>query len=79
MTFVNAERLAAAEVATVNVALTPPGGRPASLAMRLISSGHFVADTTLPRPGVYRLRVQPGGGAATTLTFHLEKSRASRA
>ena len=43
--------------------------------MRLISFGHFVGDTTFPSKGTYHLRVQPGGGPATTIKFDLKKEK----
>jgi hypothetical protein len=69
VSFVTPSGLAAAEVATVKVDLTQLGSPPATLAMRLISPGHFVGDTTLPAPGRYDLSVVADTGTAT---FHFQ-------
>jgi copper transport protein len=66
VTFVNAKGLAATEVATAQVSL---GDSP--IAMRLISPGHFVGDTSLPAPGPYRLAVNAADGVSTTFEFRL--------
>jgi copper transport protein len=68
VTFVNDQGLAAAEVTSTAVSLD---GQP--LAMRLISPGHFVGDTSLPRPGRYRLAVTTPSapGPPTTFDFRL--------
>ena len=66
VTFVNAKGLAAAEVSTLSVSLGD-----AALAMRLISPGHFVGDTSLPAPGPYRLAVNAADGVSTTFDFRL--------
>lgn len=77
VTFVNDAGLAAAEIATVEVALGPAGAEPSPLAMRLISPGHFVGDTTLPAPGRYSLSVtsSSAAGASTTFDFRLHAER----
>jgi hypothetical protein len=77
VTFVNPGGLAAAEVATAQVALGPAATSLQPLAMRLISPGHFVGDTTLPGPGRYQLSVQATGSpaATTTFDFHLYAKR----
>jgi hypothetical protein len=76
VTFVNDAGLAAAEVTTTTVTATPPGGTARPVAMRLIAPGHFAGDTTLPRPGSYRLVVTTTAGgarAATSFTFTLSR------
>jgi copper transport protein len=76
VTFVNDAGLAAAEVTTTTVTATPPGGAARPVAMRLIAPGHFAGDTTLPRPGSYRLVVTTTAGgarAATSFTFTLSR------
>lgn len=70
VTFVDAQGLGAAEVTNTRVSLVPVGAGPEVLAMRLISPGHFVGDTTLA-PGRYRLEAGNGGGASTTFEFRL--------
>jgi copper transport protein len=79
LTFVNDAGLAAADVTTVTVRMTPPGGPPEPVAMRLIAPGHFAGDTDLPRPGPYRLVVETGAaGARATKTFTFTLSRRAR-
>ena len=75
VTFVDDGGLAAAEVTTAAVTLTPPGGRARALAVRLIAPGHFAGDTTLPAPGSYRLdvRTTAGGGASTQFRFTIAR------
>jgi putative copper export protein len=76
VTFVNAKGLAAAEVSTTQVSLGPrpaPAGSLQPLAMRLISPGHFVGDTTLPARGNYELAVSTTAapGVSTVFDFRL--------
>ena len=79
VTFVNQAGLAAADVATVDVALAAAGAEPGPVAMRLISPGHFVGDATLPAPGRYSLSVATtsGEGASTTFEFRLHEERST--
>ena len=73
VTFVNAQGLAAAEVANVT-ALMARGEVANPLDMRLLSPGHFVADAGDLPPGTYRVTVGAGGGvqASTTFTVRLK-------
>jgi hypothetical protein len=76
VTFVNDAGLAAAEVTQATVTVTPPGGSPRPVPMRLIAPGHFAGDTTFPRAGKYRLSVSTtadGKPAATTFTFTISR------
>ena len=77
VSFVTPDGLAAAEVANATVALTPLGAAPQTLAMRLISPGHFVGDATLAAPGTYRLSVATTAGSSDSTTFAF-KVRGSR-
>lgn len=71
VTFVDAKGLGATEVANASVALGWEGAGLRRLDARLISAGHFVADTVLPGPGRYRLTVaSPTISSAPTTTFH---------
>ena len=63
VTFVDPQGLGAAEIANADATLTGPTGRPKSLALRLISPGHFVGDATLPVVGRYQLHVIAPTGA----------------
>ncbi|MEA2843219.1 MAG: copper transport protein [Actinomycetota bacterium] len=71
VTFVDPQGLGAAGVSNVQVTVGPEGAEPQPVAMRLISPGHFVGDTTLPAPGSYRLQTSAGPDATTTFTFRL--------
>jgi copper transport protein len=73
VTFVDAQGLGAAEITNAQVSLVPAGGDPQTLAMRLISPGHFVGDTTLA-PGPYRIDASTGQGASTSFDFRLRGS-----
>jgi copper transport protein len=78
ITFVNAQGLGAAEITNTDVAVGRVGAPLEAVPMRLISSGHFVGDATLPVRGGYRLSVRAGSGAAapsTTFEFRLSRSR----
>jgi len=77
VTFVNAQGLAAAEVANVEVSLAPAGTDLQPLAMRLISPGHFVGDSTFAAPGRFSLAVSTPAapGASTTFDFRLHGSQ----
>jgi copper transport protein len=76
LTFVDPSGLGAAEVTAVTAALTavgPAAPAPPPLAMRLISTGHFVGDTDLAA-GTYRLDAQAprlSPPIATTFQFKL--------
>jgi copper transport protein len=72
LTFVNGQGLAAAEVTNVNASMARAGGPPTPLEMRLISSGHFVADAGSLPPGMYRVTVAAGGGVPASTTFTLK-------
>jgi copper transport protein len=69
VTFVNAQGLAAAEVANVNASISRGGGSATPLEMRLLSAGHFVADTGSLAVGMYRIEVATGGGTQASTTF----------
>jgi copper transport protein len=73
VTFVNDKGLAASEIATSDVKLGIVGTPPQAVAMRLISPGHFVGDTTLPTAGRYQLSVATSAapGVAATFDFRL--------
>jgi copper transport protein len=78
VSFVTPDGLAAADVDNASVSLTPLGGAPGPLSMRLISPGHFVGDGDLPAPGHYQLSVDATAGstkAATTFNFRLRESK----
>jgi hypothetical protein len=77
VSFVTPSGLAAGEVSTVSVSLNPLGSPPAKLAMRLISPGHFVGDTSLPAPGRYHITVTAGTGTAN-FDFRLRTSKGSK-
>lgn len=70
VSFVTPTGLAASEVATVTVKLAPLGTPPTTLAMRLISPGHFVGDANLSGPGRYDLSVSADTGASD-FTFRI--------
>lgn len=70
VTYVNAQGLGAAEVTNTEVMLRPLVGDTQTLAMRLISPGHFVGDAILA-PGDYHLDTSAGQGASTRFDFHL--------
>ncbi len=70
VTYVNAQGLGAAEVANAEVTLRPLTGPAETLAMRLISPGHFVGDATLA-PGPFHLDTSAGAGASTTFDFRI--------
>ncbi|MEW6155143.1 MAG: copper resistance protein CopC [Actinomycetota bacterium] len=73
VTFVTDRGLAAAEVANLEVTLTTPDGSSQALEPRLISPGHFVADTDFAAPGLYGLDVSTPSveGLSTTFDFRL--------
>jgi hypothetical protein len=71
VTYVDARGLGATEVTNTEVTLRPLAGAPQTLAMRLISPGHFVGDATLA-PGPYHLDTSAGQGASTTFDFRLK-------
>jgi copper transport protein len=75
LTFVDAQGLAAAAVTNTSLQLGPTGGKPATVAMRLLAPGHFAGDADLPSAGPYTARVTVGdtGGPATTIDFKLSK------
>jgi copper transport protein len=78
VSFVTPDGLAAADVDNASVSLTPLGGAPGPLSMRLISPGHFVGDGDLPAPGHYQLSVDATAGstkASTTFNFRLRESK----
>ena len=72
VTFIGSTGLAAAEVTTAEVTLTPPAGTAGLLAMRLIGPGHFVGETDLPSAGRYHVNVR-SPQASTTFTFTVRK------
>jgi len=74
VTFVNAQGLAAAEVANATASIARGGAPPVPLDMRLLSAGHFVADAGSLPAGTYRIDVTAGGGppASTTFTVKLK-------
>lgn len=73
VTFVDLKGLAAAEVSSTGVSLAGlrgPNVAPGEpVAMRLISPGHFVGDTSLPAPGRYRLSVTTDSAPGQTAIF----------
>jgi copper transport protein len=74
LTFVDAAGLGASSVPNTRVTVARDGAGPSlpqPVAMRLISPGHFVGDTTLPQPGSYRLQVSAGADVTTTFQFRL--------
>lgn len=71
VTYVNGQGLGAAEVTNTEVTLRPLVGPAQTLAMRLISPGHFVGDATLA-PGDYHLDTSAGQGESTTFDFRLK-------
>ena len=73
VTFVNAQGLGAAEVTNATVTLGRSGAASRQLEARLISPGHFVADTPTLAPGRYQIRVTAGGGVVTTFNVKLSK------
>jgi copper transport protein len=76
VTFQNAQGLGATEVTQLKLAIAPGASPLQPVDMRLISAGHFAGDTTLARPGSYRVTVDGGGQgvkASTTFTFKLSK------
>jgi copper transport protein len=78
VSFVTPDGLAAADVDNATVSLAALGAAPGSLAMRLISPGHFVGDGDLPKAGKYQLSVNATAGSAkpsTTFTFRLRQSK----
>ncbi|MCU1448089.1 MAG: copper resistance protein CopC [Acidimicrobiales bacterium] len=75
VTFVNGQGLGAAEVANVTVSLTPSGQPSRPLESRLISPGHFVADTPALAAGDYRVDVRAGGGVEAATTFNVRLSK----
>jgi copper transport protein len=73
VTFIDPNGLGASEVTSVTTTLAPAGGAAAPLALRLISAGHFVANTDLAA-GAYRLAVAtaaPSPPITTTFQFKL--------
>jgi copper transport protein len=77
VTFIDPNGLGAGEMTVITTTLAgdPAGGPPRPLAMRLISSGHFVANTDLAA-GAYRLVVNstaPSPPLATAFQFKLRK------
>jgi copper transport protein len=74
VTFVNAQGLAAAEVANATASIARGGAPPTPLEMRLLSAGHFVADAGSLPAGTYRIDVTAGGAppASTTFTVKLK-------
>jgi copper transport protein len=74
VTFVNAQGLAASEVTNVNVSMARGGTPPTPLDMRLISTGHFVADAGTLAPGTYRVDVAAAGGIQASTTFTVKLS-----
>jgi copper transport protein len=75
VTFIDPNGLGASEMTAITTALAtgPAGAAPQPLAMRLISPGHFVANTDLAA-GAYRLAVNsasPSPPLATTFQFKL--------
>jgi cytochrome c biogenesis factor len=74
LTFVNSQGLAAAEVTNVDALLAPTGAPATPLEMRLISSGHFVADTGVLRPGRYRIGVDMRAPVEAATTFNVKLS-----
>lgn len=73
VTFVDPAGLGAAEVAAVTATLSGPGGAAAPLPMKLISPGHFVANSDLAA-GAYRLAVEtaaPSPALSTSFRFRL--------
>jgi hypothetical protein len=75
VTYVDAQGLGAAEVTNTDVMLRPLAGDAQTLAMRLISPGHFVGDATLAS-GPYHLDTSAGPGASTTFDFRLKGTSA---
>ena len=71
VTFVNGKGLAASEIVNTTVSLRGPRGAPSSLAMRLISPGHFVGDAKFPVAGKYQVSVKAKPNIATTFRFNL--------
>lgn len=69
VTFVNAQGLAAAEVTNVNVSVARGDSAPTPLDMRLLSAGHFVADTPSLATGTYKVTVTAAGTAQGSTTF----------
>jgi copper transport protein len=77
VSFVTATGLAASEVANTAVSVTPPGAPPGTLAMRLISPGHFVGDANFAGPGRYEISVSAAPGA-TTFNFRLRPTKGAQ-
>jgi len=69
VTFVNAQGLAAAEVANATGSIARDGNPPAPLEMRLLSPGHCVADAGSLPTGTYRIDVAAGGATQASTTF----------
>jgi copper transport protein len=73
-TFVNSQGLAAAEVTNIDASIARAGAPAAPLEMRLISSGHFVADAGALQPGRYRIDVHAHGAVDVSTTFNVKLS-----
>ncbi len=77
VTYVNAQGLGAAEVTNTRVVLRPAAAAPEGVAMRIISPGHFVGDTTLAT-GAYQLDASDDQGASTTFDFRIRGTAAEK-
>ena len=71
LTYVNSKGLAASEIVNTTVSLRGPRGAPSSVAMRLISPGHFVGDAKFPVAGKYEVSVKANPHIVTTFRFNL--------